>query len=125
MKGIFRTARALSILGVGFGIAAWAPSAEASAHFDGKWTVTVSSSDKRCAVRYAVPIRVDEGQVEYAGMFRADADGEIRKNGDLKVVFEHKKTVVVATGSLKGTSGKGQWTSPSKDCGGGWVARKS
>lgn len=98
---------------------------QASLPFDGRWTVTATADGENCASRYRVPIKVAAGKVTYAGMFGARAEGKIRPDGKLKVRFAHRNDVLNATGALKGASGSGRWTSPTRDCTGTWVARKA
>ena len=115
-----------SLLSVGLLIAGVAAPANASAAaHDGKWIVSVVSESGTCRARYTVPIRVEDGQVTYAGAFRAEASGRVNPTGKLKVSFSHKEQVLDASGSLQGRSGYGSWKSPTKDCAGTWMARKA
>ena len=97
---------------------------QASLPFDGRWTVTVSAEGENCSSRNRVPINVAEGQVSYAGLFGAEAEGRVRPDGELTIRFAHRKDVVKATGALDGDSGTGRWVSPTRDCSGTWVAQK-
>ena len=100
------------------------PQSQAAPSFDGKWTVTIAVESGECKTR-TVPIQVSEGQVRYAGVFRAEAAGRASPQGSLNVSFSRKGDVAHATGALAGTSGRGNWTSPTKDCSGTWSARQA
>ena len=109
---------------IAFGIAIPATMSFAAAPFDGKWSVQITAEVGRCAA-YTVPIRVADGQVSYAGPFNARAKGKIGPNGALRVSFAHRRDVVNVQGSVNGRLGHGRWKSPTKNCGGTWIARKA
>jgi len=97
----------------------------AAAPFDGKWSVLITAESGKCQSGYTVPIQVADGRVSYSGPFNAKANGQIGSNGALRVSFAHSKDVVNARGSVEGRVGRGSWKSPTKNCGGTWVARKA
>ena len=126
MTKILRLHRALSTYALAAALAAVPVSLSfAAAPFDGQWSVRITAEDGKCAAGYTVPIRVSDGRVSYTGPFNAVANGKISGNGRLRVSFAHRKDVVNVQGSVKGRVGQGRWLSPTKDCGGTWVARKS
>ncbi|MEX0953812.1 MAG: hypothetical protein WDZ83_01215 [Rhizobiaceae bacterium] len=116
---------ALLSLAIASAILAGTQASQASPPFDGRWTVTVSAEGENCSSRRGVPINVAAGQVRYAGLFGVKAEGRVRPDGDLTIRFAHRKDVVKATGALEGNSGSGSWVSPTRDCSGTWVARKT
>lgn len=91
--------------------------------FDGDWSVRITAQRGRCS-GYTVPIEVSGGRVSYSGFFNATATGSVRSNGALSVRFAHEDQVVHASGSVKGRSGSGRWTSPTRGCAGTWTARR-
>jgi hypothetical protein len=97
----------------------------AATPFDGTWSVQITAESGQCPAGYTVPIRVSNGRVSYSGPFNARANGKIGSNGALQVSFAHSSDVVNARGSVKGRVGRGSWKSPTKNCGGTWVARKA
>ena len=118
--------KALSIYAIAAALAAVPVSLSfAAAPFDGHWSVRITAADGKCSAGYTVPIRVSDGRVSYTGPFNAVANGKVSSNGSLRVSFAHRKDVVNVQGSVKGAVGQGRWLSPTKHCGGTWVARKA
>ena len=114
-----------SVLGaLALAAAAFVPQSQAAPSFDGTWTVTIAVENGACKGR-TVPIQVADGHVRYAGTFRAEATGRVSPQGALNVSFSRRGDVAHATGALDGTAGRGNWTSPTKDCSGTWSARKA
>ncbi len=91
--------------------------------FDGEWSVRITAKTGDCS-GYTIPIEVTGGRVSYSGFFNAQASGAIRPNGSLNVKFAHEEDIVNASGAVSGSTGSGQWTSPTKGCGGTWTARR-
>ncbi len=103
---------------------ACASTAFAAGDHDGKWVVSVMAEAGACKARRTVPIHVVQGRVTYAGLFSAEAKGQVHATGELNVVFSHRDQVVNASGILSEQLGRGSWKSPTKDCSGSWIARK-
>jgi hypothetical protein len=114
----------LSLLCAGV-LAAPVPQAAAAAAFDGRWSVTIVPTSGECSARRTVPIQVSNGRITYDGSFRAQAKGKVSPKGAIDVTFARKGDVANATGSLARSSGRGRWTSPTKDCAGTWSARRA
>jgi hypothetical protein len=109
-------------LGVSAAVAASASSAQTS--FDGLWSVEIVAKASACSLAYAVPINVANGNITYAGLFDAVADGTVGDDGAVRVRLAHSGDVVRATGALSERSGFGQWSSATLECQGTWSARK-
>ena len=125
MQNIMPIRKPASLLGVlTLAAAAFVPQSQAAPSFDGKWTVSIAVENGACKGR-TVPIQVADGRVRYAGAFRAEATGRVSPKGALNVSFSRKGDVAHATGALAGAAGRGNWTSPTKDCSGTWSARKA
>ncbi len=125
MQTIMPILKPASLLCAGVLVAvAFVPQSQAAPSFDGKWTVTIAVESGACKTR-TVPIQVSDGRVRYAGAFRAEATGKVSSQGSLNVSFSRKRDVAHATGALAGASGRGNWTSPTKDCSGTWSARRA
>ena len=113
----------LFALTLALGAGSFQPAAAATS-FDGSWSVRITAENGDCSARYTIPIEVSGGRIRYSGPFNAKASGAIGANGGLKVSFAHSDDVVSARGSLKGESGYGSWTSPTKNCDGTWAASR-
>jgi hypothetical protein len=85
--------------------------------FDGSWHVsaTAQSDDARCAAR-SVSLRIEEGNVRYAGLLPGLVSGKVRGDGSLTAQMME----VVVSGKLAGATGAGAWRSPA--CVGTWRA---
>jgi hypothetical protein len=115
--------RTLSVaVGMSAGVVASASSAQTS--FDGLWSVEIVAKATACSLAYAVPIQVANGNITYAGLFDAVADGTVGDDGEVRVQLARSGDVVQATGALGERSGFGQWSSATLECQGTWSARK-
>jgi hypothetical protein len=85
--------------------------------YDGAWRVNVDAKtvNARCTDR-SVSLRVEEGNVRYAGLLSGLVSGKVARDGRLKA----QMAKVVVSGKLSGASGSGAWRSPS--CAGTWRA---
>ena len=99
-------------------------SASSAQTFDGFWSVEIVAKASMCSVTYAVPVRVANGNITYAGLFDAVADGTVGGDGEVHVYLAHSGDVVRATGALRERAGFGQWSSATLHCQGTWSARK-
>ena len=104
--------------------AANAGAAQAQAPFDGQWSVEIVANTSACALAYAVPIQVENGNISYAGGFGAVADGKVGSDGALRVQLTASGDVVQATGALADRNGLGRWSSATLQCEGTWTAQK-
>jgi hypothetical protein len=110
-------------LALALGAAILSQPSMAAKPFDGDWSVRITAQRGSCS-GYTVPIEVSGGRVSYSGFFDATATGSVRPNGAIKVRFAHEDQVVDASGSVRGQTGSGRWTSPTKGCAGTWTARR-
>jgi hypothetical protein len=101
-----------------------AGAARAQTTFDGQWSVEIVANTSACALAYAVPIQVEDGNISYGGGLGAIADGRVGSDGALRVQLTASDVIVHATGALTDGKGLGQWSSATLKCEGTWTARK-
>ena len=104
--------------------AATASLSHAQTPFDGQWSVEIVANSSACALAYAVPIQVEDGNISFAGGSGAIADGKVSSDGALRVQLTASDVVVKATGALADRNGLGKWSSAALKCEGTWTARK-
>ncbi len=87
--------------------------------FDGAWRVNASTETQnpRCKDR-TVSLRIEDGDVRYAGLLSGLVSGTIDRDG--KLVAQVAKIRV--SGTLSRGSGSGAWQSP--NCTGTWTAHR-
>jgi hypothetical protein len=111
--------RKFSALIAGGIVAALAMPALAAQPFDGDWHVSVKSRNKNPGcIATTVALRVDEGNVSYAGMFGGLVSGKVDRAGRLHA----RMAEVKVSGKLVADSGSGAWKS--RNCAGTWQARR-
>ena len=88
--------------------------------FDGTWSVYAvpETQDARCVGRSA-SLRVEGGDIKYAGLFSGIASGKVDARG--KLVAQVAKVRV--SGKLASGAGAGTWRSP--NCAGTWTAQRN
>lgn len=119
MTPIIRTALA------GLALASLGLPAQATPTFDGEWSVQVSPQNGHCDQGYRVPITVANGDIAYSGRFNVEAQGGVDGAGGINVELHHGGDVVAASGRLGPDYGEGQWSSPTLNCSGTWMAQRS
>ena len=88
--------------------------------FDGSWSVKIvtQTPDARCKGR-SVALRVQEGNVKYAGFLGGLVSGKVNSKGKLNAQIARVKV----SGNLLEDAGSGAWRSP--NCKGTWTASRS
>ena len=111
-----------SILPAAIGAAAitLAVPALAAQRFDGTWSVqAISETQNARCVNRSVALRVEDGDIRYAGLLSGIASGKVDGRG--KLVAQIAKIRV--SGKLVSATGSGAWRSP--NCAGTWTARRN
>ena len=87
--------------------------------FDGAWRVNASTETQnpRCKDR-SVSLRIEDGDVRYAGLLSGLVSGTIDRDGKLLAQVAR----IRVNGTLSGGSGSGAWQSP--NCTGTWIAHR-
>ena len=106
-------------------LAAPAP-AGAQAGFNGTWSVLIVTDSGPCDRAYRYPVRVNNGEVSYAGQADFNVSGRVRKDGAVDVTVSRRDQRASGTGRLRGDSGSGTWrgTDATGTCSGTWTAEK-
>jgi hypothetical protein len=103
--------------------AAFAGSAMA-ASFDGQWSVLVTTDSGRCDVTYRIPLKIEKGQVSYAGAGNFKVSGRVASGGAINVNIIYGQSTSGGAGRLSGKRGVGTWSGagPGATCSGRWEA---
>lgn len=101
------------------------PAASAAA-FDGHWSVVVITDRGPCDRAYRYELRIDRGQISYAGNAAVDFTGRVTPAGTVRVDLAQGQASAHGTGKLQHQAGAGVWTgrSPNGVCGGRWEAER-
>jgi hypothetical protein len=98
---------------------ALAAPAIAAQRYDGDWRVNVKSrSGGTSCMATTVSLRVEEGNVKYAGLFSGLVSGRVDDRGRLHASMAK----VRVSGRLNEATGSGAWKSP--NCAGTWNATR-
>lgn len=103
-----------------------AASVKAGTAYDGRWNVAINSSDSECRTG-AIPLKIENGHVEYYGYVPVSVSGSVRGNGAVTVSVSGGGRSARASGQLSGDSGSGTWSgnSSSNTCSGTWTASRA
>jgi hypothetical protein len=106
-------------------LAAPAP-AGAQAGYNGTWSVLIVTDSGPCDRAYRYPLRLNNGEVSYAGQADFNVSGRVRNDGSVNVTVTRREQRASGTGRLRGGSGSGTWrgTDVSGTCTGTWTAEK-
>lgn len=96
----------------------------AAGNYDGAWSVRVVGESGACKSMPSLPLRVENGEVRYAGWPSPTTSGKVQNSGKLSLRISFNSDVIVASGDLKKQSGQGSWNSPTLACGGKWFAER-
>lgn len=122
-KCIARSA-ALMLMVSAFWLAAPAP-AQAQ-RFDGNWSVLIITQSGDCDRAYRYGVRIQGGQVSYAGDASVSFSGTVSNDGRVSVNVRAGSQSASGSGRLSGNSGGGTWSgsSPNNRCSGTWEAER-
>ena len=111
-----------AILGLVFVLAAGTV-AKAQSAFDGLWSVQIVAQPGPCGSGYVTyPVRIVGGVLHNAGGMSFAVSGRVDRRGLVRVSLATGADRANAAGRLSGSSGSGQWTSPTRGCSGTWTA---
>jgi hypothetical protein len=90
--------------------------------FDGKWSVVIVTEQGNCDRGYRYPLKIENGNVFYAGRNNFNVSGFVQPNGAVVVSVTQGDQGAQGTGRLHGKYGVGTWTAPMGGCSGRWQA---
>lgn len=99
-----------------------------AATFDGHWSVLVmTDSGSSCNVTYRIPIKIDKGQVSYAGDGNFKVSGRVASGDAINVNILYGQSTSGGAGRLSGKRGIGTWSGagPGATCSGRWEADRT
>jgi hypothetical protein len=98
--------------------------ASAAGAFDGRWLVVAVTESGPCDASATYALRIEDGQVSFAGRGDYDVTGEVDASGAVSVVINTGSKSARATGRLSADVGDGRWrgSSASLSCSGSWQA---
>ena len=97
------------------------PQVEARTPFDGTWAVQITTRQGDCD-QYNVALRIDDGNVTYAGGDGSNASGRVDGQGRINGSVSTFGQSVSARGRLAGSRGNGTWSGAG--CTGVWSATR-
>ena len=94
--------------------------------FDGNWSVLIITQSGDCDRAYRYGVRIQGGQVRYAGDASVSFSGTVSNDGRVSVTVRAGNQSASGSGRLSGNSGGGSWSgsSPSNRCSGTWEAER-
>ena len=99
--------------------------AMAQAAFNGTWSVLIITNSGSCDRAYRYPVRVMNGRVSYAGAADFDVNGQVARNGAVRVTVSRGSQRASGFGRLAGNSGSGTWRGQGAGaCSGNWTAER-
>lgn len=121
---MIRNASLSALLATGVLAGLVSPTRAVESH-DGRWSIRVTGQSDKCEQDLRLSIRVDDGEVEYAGWFNVDASGEISDAGNVNVRVAFREDVVNVRGAVAGDVARGGWVSPTLGCSGTWEGTRA
>ena len=115
------TLAALSVLATS---AFAAPISASKAGFDGGWSVLIVTEKGTCDRAYRYPVKIENGQVGYAGTASFNVTGKVSGNGAVVVTVSRGSQSATGTGRMSDSDGTGTWTAASGECSGTWTAER-
>jgi len=96
--------------------------AQAKTNFDGNWSVVIITEKGSCDRSYRYPVRIDGGNVGYAGEASFNVSGRVAPNGSINVSVSKGDRRASGSGKLIGDTGGGSWSGG--ECSGTWQAER-
>ncbi len=93
-------------------------------HYDGVYSVEITTEDGRCDKAYRGSITVINGRITAISDPQASASGLIEDDGTVSLSFRENGQIVHVGGRVSGRYGRGPWSSPTAECGGVWRAER-
>jgi hypothetical protein len=104
------------------GTIALAAPALAKTPFDGRWSVLIVTEQGTCDRAYRYPLKIENGNVLYAGRNNFQVSGKVSGKGAVSVTVASGNRGARGTGRLRGKYGRGTWRALSGECSGRWEA---
>lgn len=106
-------------------VSAWGANAKVD-RFDGPWSVVIITDSGDCDRAYRYGVRIEGGQVSYAGDSGADVSGQVDTNGSVSVTVRFGGATAQGSGRLSESGGEGSWQgrSQNSNCSGRWQAER-
>jgi len=103
-----------------------APASAKAQRFDGNWSVLIITQSGDCDRAYRYGVRIQGGQVSYAGDASVSFSGTVSNDGRVSVSVRAGSQSAAGSGRLSGNSGGGTWSgsSPNNRCSGTWEAER-
>ena len=96
----------------------------AASRYDGTWSVSLMTKEGVCNVGASWNVAVANGRIGTDGMFVQFA-GVVDPKGHVRLKASHGSSLLVASGTMRGTNGSGTWLSSSDRCSGQWRATRA
>ena len=92
-------------------------------NYDGPWSVELSTEQGQCGLNYKGQLNFSGGHIAESGLF-VQTSVAVDPSGRVAISMTHGSDRLAAGGRLQGTSGGGQWHSPTQQCSGRWSAAR-
>jgi hypothetical protein len=94
--------------------------------YDGAWSVVIITERGECDRAYRYSLNIRNNQISYAGEFSFDIEGQVARNGRVRVSVSRGSQRAEGVGRLGYDYGAGVWqgSSPTGECGGRWEAER-
>jgi len=98
----------------------------AAAHtpYDGRWTLSITTTSGACDPSYTFPVEINNGAVSFPGLVKAK--GRVSRKGGVQVSVSVPGKWASGAGRLTPASGSGRWVGKAGEsrCTGTWTAQK-
>ena len=111
------------LLCAGLVLAVSGAAARAGGNYDGRWSVELVTMTGDCDRSLSWEVGVRSGRISESGAF-GQAAGVVDSQGRVRLQVVNGADRMSASGKLKGQSGSGAWTAPSRACSGRWRATR-
>ncbi|HLH10836.1 MAG TPA: hypothetical protein VKV77_03030 [Methylovirgula sp.] len=98
--------------------------AVALSHYDGVYSIEITTTAGACDKNYRGSVTVSNGRIAALSDPGATAEGGVEDNGTVSLLFREGGQIVNVGGKLGPRSGRGPWSSPTAQCGGWWHAER-
>jgi type 1 fimbria pilin len=93
-------------------------------HYDGVYSVEITTSAGPCDKTYRGSITVTDGRISASSEGGASASGLIEDDGTVSLSFRENGQIAHVGGKMSMRYGRGPWSSPTAECGGWWRAAR-
>lgn len=99
---------------------------QAATTFDGNWSVLIVTDRGQCDKAYRYGLAIRDGRVLYEGDASVNVDGQVNRNGAVRVRVSAGSQTADGSGRLASDQGTGVWrgTGSSGTCSGTWSAER-